>query len=159
MKSEDKEICVGDGDGGAVGAVAQVEIPDTIHGKGFFIGQLNLAKHIMDFFLDKRDASNAAKLDSNYIGYYPEKLMFSSGLAQSGGWLSIQDDDSSFKLGSDISRSLSLRACYRGLAMVFALNPFNMFGNTDSEFDISFLCLPELHFIVRHLYRHLHSYE
>lgn len=119
-------------------AVAQVEIPDTIHGKGFFIGQLNLAKHIMDFFLDKRDASNAAKLDSNYIGYYPEKLMFSSGLAQSGGWLSIQDDDSSFKLGSDISRSLSLRACYRGLAMVFALNPFNMFGNTDSEFDISF---------------------
>lgn len=119
-------------------AVAQVEIPDTIHGKGFFIGQLNLAKHIMDFFLDKRDASNAAKLDSNYIGYYPEKLMFSGGLAQSGGWLSIQDDDSSFKLGSDISRSLSLRACYRGLAMVFALNPFNMFGNTDSEFDISF---------------------
>ena len=64
--------------------------------------------------------------------------MFSGGLAQSGGWLSIQDDDSSFKLGSDISRSLSLRACYRGLAMVFALNPFNMFGNTDSEFDISF---------------------
>ena len=117
---------------------AQIDIPDTIPGKGFFISQLNLAKHIMDFFVDKRDASNAEKLDSNYIGYYPEKLLFSSGLAQSGGWLSIQDEDSSFKLGSDVSRALSLRACYRGLAMVFALNPFNMFGNTDSEFDISF---------------------
>ena len=117
---------------------AQINIPDTIPGKGFFIGQLNLAKHIMDFFVDKRDASNAAKIDSNYIGYYPEKLLFSAGLAQSGGWLAMKDDDSSWRLGSDISRSLSLRASYRGLAMCFALNPFNMFGNTDSEFDISF---------------------
>ena len=32
-------------------AVAQVEIPDTIHGKGFFIGQLNLAKHIELHFI------------------------------------------------------------------------------------------------------------
>ena len=117
---------------------AQINIPDTIPGKGFFIGQLNLAKHIMDFFVDKRDASNAAKIDSNYIGYYPEKLLFSAGLAQSGGWLAMKDDESSWRLGSDISRALSLRASYRGLAMCFALNPFNMFGNTDSEFDISF---------------------
>lgn len=72
--------------------IAQVTIPDTIPGKGFFIGQLNLAKHIMDFFSDKRDASNAAKLDSNYIGYYPEKLMFSGSLTQTGGLLMIKDD-------------------------------------------------------------------
>jgi len=117
---------------------AQIEIPDTIPGKGFFVGQLNLAKHIMDFFLDKRDASNAAKLDSNYIGYYPEKLMFSTGLAQTGGWLIIKDDNSSYNLESDVSRVLNLRACYRGLAMSFSVNPFNVFGNTDTEFDISF---------------------
>lgn len=118
--------------------VAQINIPDTIPGKGFFVGQLNLAKRIMDFFVDKRDASNAAKLDSNYIGYYPEKLMFSGGLAQNGGWMAIKDRETKYRLGSDITRALSLRACYRGLAMCFALNPFNMFGNTDSEFDISF---------------------
>jgi hypothetical protein len=118
--------------------IAQVNIPDTIPGKGFFVGQLNLAKRIMDFFVDKRDASNAAKLDSNYIGYYPEKLQFSIGLAQNGGWLAVKDGENTYRLGSDITRSLSMRACYRGLAMVFALNPFNMFGNTDEEFDISF---------------------
>ena len=119
-------------------ATAQIEIPDTIPGKGFFIGQLNLAKRIMDSFSNKRDASNAAKLDSNYIGYYPEKLMFSGGLAQNGGWMTVRDGDNTFKLSSDITRALSLKACYRGLAMVFAVNPFNMFGNTDTEFDISF---------------------
>ena len=117
---------------------AQVNIPDTIPGKGFFVGQLNLAKRIMDFFVDKRDASNAAKLDSNYIGYFPEKLLFSGGLGQNGGWLAVKDGENTYRLGSDISRSLNLRACYRGLAMAFALNPFNMFGNTDTEFNISF---------------------
>ena len=76
--------------------IAQVNIPDTIPGKGFFVGQLNLAKHIMDFFVDKRDASNAAKLDSNYIGYYPEKLQFSAGLAQNGGWLAIKDGENTY---------------------------------------------------------------
>lgn len=118
--------------------MAQIEIPDTIPGKGFFVGQLNLAKHIMDFFLDKRDASNAAKLDSNYIGYYPEKLMFSTGISQTGGWLTIKDNNSSYRLESDVSRALNLRACYRGLAMNISVNPFNVFGNTDTEFDISF---------------------
>ena len=83
-------VCHRSPDGDAIGAVlgwaeclrmmgkeAQIIIPDTIPGKGFFVGQLNLAKRIMDFFVDKRDASNAAKLDSNYIGYYPEKCFVS----------------------------------------------------------------------------------
>lgn len=119
-------------------AVAQIHIPDTIKGKGFFIGQLNLAKHVIDFFLDKRDAANATKLDSNYIGYYPEKLMFSGGIYNSGGWMKVGTDDGTFNLNSDVSDYLNLRACYRGLSISFGMNPFNMFGNDDTEFDISF---------------------
>ena len=118
-------------------ASAQVHIPDTIPGKGFVIGQLNLAKHIMDFFLDKRDEANATKLDTAYVGNYPEKLMFSAGLTTSGGQLRTFSENGGYELNSDMSRSISLRACYRGLAISFSANPFNMFGNSDSEFDIS----------------------
>ena len=42
--------------------VAQIEIPDTIPGKGNFIGQLNLAKRITNFLLDIRDSINKGGL-------------------------------------------------------------------------------------------------
>ena len=89
-------------------------------------------------YLDKRDSATAAKLDSNYIGYYSEKLLFSGGVYSSGGWMKVTNDNGSYELGSDLSNSLSLRACYRGVSICMGLNPFDVMGKNDAEFDISF---------------------
>ena len=121
---------------------AQNILNDSLAGDSRIIRKANWIKRTADYILDKRDNHSLTITDTTYMKRVPERLRLKTNINASGTFMIIRANrgDVSYetRLSAQNKYTLSLVACYRGIALGIALNPSHLIGNNkDYEFNIN----------------------
>ena len=104
---------------------AQNILNDSLAGDSRIIRKANWIKRTADYILDKRDNHSLTITDTTYMKRVPERLRLKTNINASGTFMKIRANrgDVSYetRLSAQNKYTLSLVACYRGIALGIAL--------------------------------------